>query len=100
MDIRKGRQGLQGWKSAAGGCLAGEFELARPELQKAVKVGKTSREEHYKKARRRPLLGPLSFRERGSEKFSRKYAEFAYNMFTAYARRARALAERFGIQID
>ena len=84
---------------AAASCLAGDFEKARPELLKAIAEAKKSRRDHYNWVRRPriPFFG--SYRDR-SKRYANKFADFAYRYYQEHGRKARALADRFGIRIE
>lgn len=80
-------------------CAAGEFELARPALQDLVKRENKTRDDYFRECRR-PSLNPITFLHRTSVRFANEYADFAYGYFKHQAASGRALAERFGIELD
>lgn len=94
-----GPRSYQGLLEATAYCAAGEFELARPALQELIKRENKTRDDYFKECRK-PSLNPIIFLYRKSVRFSNKYADFAYGYFKHQAASGRALAERFGIELD
>ena len=94
-----GLRSYRGLLAATAYCAAGEFELARPALQNLIKRENKTRDDYFKECRR-PSLNPFIFLHRKSVRYSNRYADFAYGYFKHQARSGRALAERFGIELD
>ena len=98
-EIGGQRYSYRGMLAATACCVSGDLETARTAIRGLIKNENKTQEDYYKECRR-PSLSIFSFLHVKSARYCNKYARFAYGYFRQQAIKARALAERFGIELE